>query len=104
MSENYLNHELTPDNLRALNAKICECIAKPDEPSGFELFNALITERDVLIQSILASEDTEFVKKFAELELVVNNELKGMAQSLLKSAKDDVSRFIRSQAAIKKYK
>ena len=69
-----------------------------------ELFNALITERDVLIQGILASEDTEFVKKFAELELVVNNELKGMAQSLLKSAKDDVSRFIRSQAAIKKYK
>lgn len=104
MTEKNLNHALTPDDLRALNAKICECLAKPDDPSGFERFNALITERDTLIQTILTSDDTEFVKKFAELELVVNNELKGMAQSLLKSAKDDVSHFIRSQAAIKKYK
>ncbi|NVK57587.1 MAG: hypothetical protein HWE26_18450 [Alteromonadaceae bacterium] len=107
MKINELDHDLTPDTLRNLNVQICECVnAPPDEQvsSGFQRLNALIAERDELIHSILASPDHEFVREFAAREQVVNDKLKDMAHSLLIKAKDDVSHFIRSQAAVKKYK
>lgn len=103
MNTNQLNHALTPDDLRALNQQISECLLA-DSPDKYQQFNALINERDQLIHSILAQLDNAAAKQFAQQEMVVNDNLKNMAQTLLKSAKDDVSQFIRSQTAIKKYK
>lgn len=98
-----LNHTLTPDNLRALNQQISECLLS-DSPDKYNHFNLLITQRDDIIQSVLTELDTEQARLFAQNESVINDNLKNVAQTLLKSAKDDVSQFIRSQAAIKKYK
>lgn len=105
MNLNDLNHDLTPDDLRVINASIVDALAKPDEPSsGFAALFALIVQRDELVQHILNTSDSTFARDFAAKELVVNDKLKEVAQTLLKSAKDDASHFIRSQAAIKKYK
>lgn len=105
MNLNELNHELTPDALGALNAQIIDALPQPDDASsGFKTFYELIVQRDALVQQILAGAEPEFAQAFAGKELVVNNKLKELAQTLLKSAKDDASHFIRSQAAIKKYK
>lgn len=105
MNLNDLNHELTPDALGTINTKIVDALSQPDDSSsGFKPFFELIVERDELVQQILADGDPSFVRAFAEKELPVNDKLKKLAQTLLKSAKDDASRFIRSQAAIKKYK
>ncbi|MFS1702328.1 hypothetical protein [Alteromonas sp. AMM-1] len=103
MNIDQLNHALTPDNLRALNQQISECLLA-DSPDKYQQFNTLINERDQLILSILGQLDNATAKQFAQQEMVVNDNLKNMAQTLLKSAKDDVSQFIRSQTAIKKYK
>ncbi len=107
MNSDELDHDLTPDTLHNINVQICECVnAPPDEQisSGFQRLNTLIAERDELIHSILASSDQTFVREFAAQEQIVNEKLKDMAHSLLTKAKDDVSHFIRSQAAVKKYK
>lgn len=105
MNLNDLNHDLTPDDLRVINSSIVDALAKSDEPSsGFAALYELIVQRDELVQHILNTSDSTFARDFAEKELVVNDKLKDVAQTLLKSAKDDASHFIRSQAAIKKYK
>lgn len=105
MKLNELNHEHTPSALGAINAQIVDALQQPDEPSsGFATFHKLIVQRDDLVQQILADADKVFARSFAEKELVVNDKLKELAQTLLKSAKDDASHFVRSQAAIKKYK
>lgn len=103
MNIDELNHPLTPDDLRALNQQISECLLS-DSPEKYKHFSSLITQRDDIIQSVLAELDAEQARLFALNESVVNDNLKNVAQTLLKSAKDDVSQFIRSQAAIKKYK
>ncbi|WP_296044893.1 hypothetical protein [uncultured Alteromonas sp.] len=104
MNLNELNHELTPDALSDVNSQIIDSLKPEEQSSGFTLFYALIVQRDELVQHILADSDPAFARSFAEKELVVNDKLKEVAQTLLKSAKDDASHFIRSQAAIKKYK
>ena len=105
MNLNELNHDLTPDALGVLNAQIIDALPQPDDASsGFKTFYELIVQRDALVQQILAGAEPEFAQAFAGKELLVNDQLKELAQTLLKSAKDDASHFIRSQAAIKKYK
>lgn len=105
MNLDELNHDLTPNALGTLNAQIVDALPQPDDSSsGFKTFFELIVQRDELVQQILADADSSFARAFAEKELVVNDKLKELAQTLLKSAKDDASHFIRSQAAIKKYK
>lgn len=105
MNLNELNHSETPDALRVVNQQIVDCLATPDDSeSGFKSFFALVKQRDQIVQDILSQSDSTSARSFAEKELIVNDKLKEVAQTLLKSAKDDVSHFIRSQAAIKKYK
>tara|TARA_A200000159_G_scaffold158978_1_gene176988 strand:+ start:44134 stop:44451 length:318 start_codon:yes stop_codon:yes gene_type:complete len=100
-----LNHELTPDALSAINSQIITFLQESGEQSsGFELFSRLINQRDELVQRILSESEPSEARAFAEKELVANDKLKEVAQTLLKSARDDASHFIRSQAAIKKYK
>ena len=105
MNIDELNHNLTPDALRAVNQDIIACLERPDEQSpGFAVFYELIQQRDTLVQQFLQQSSPEQAKAFAAKELLVNDRLKDVAQTLLKSAKADASHFIRSQAAIKKYK
>ncbi|GGF52199.1 hypothetical protein [Alteromonas lipolytica] len=105
MNLDELNHELTPDALSVINSQIIQFLQQPDEESsGFESFYQLISQRDEFVQRFLKDAAPADARAFAEKELVVNDKLTALAQDLLKSAKDDASRFIRSQAAIKKYK
>ncbi|WP_414830112.1 hypothetical protein [Alteromonas sp. H39] len=103
MKPEQLNHSYTPTALREINHKIA---ALCDNPSAtdVESLNALLKIRDELIVSHLESLSPEDKKIFATKEIRVNDIMKEVAQTLLKSAKDDASHFVRSQVAIKKYK
>ncbi len=104
MSTLNFNHSKTPENLRQLNQKLTEVIQSDDDSEQkYQAFQLLIRERDRMIRDHLSQLSDSEQKLFAESELTVNNQLNELAQSLLKSAKDDISRFIRSRAAIKKY-
>lgn len=104
MKENDLTHELTPQTLRELNTRLVASLASEDEESRYQLLNDLVEERDNFIRQYLASLDSADAEKFAKMELSVNDKLKQLAQTLLASAKKDMSHFVRSQSAIKKYK
>ena len=99
-----LNHELTPQALVKINAKILLCLAGEDDETRYQTLRALIQERDEFIQSYLSTLDKNTARSFAEQEVSVNNKLLEVAQTLLKSAKDDVSHFVRSQKAAQKYR
>ena len=99
-----LNHECTPQALADINAEILQCLTDDDEEARYSTLLSLMTRRDTVIQSHLRNSDPETARSFAEQEVTVNNMLKEMAQTLLKSAKDDVSQFLRSQKAVKKYR
>ncbi|QJR81823.1 hypothetical protein CA267_014180 [Alteromonas pelagimontana] len=100
-----LTHTETPDELNQINQQLVELLsADMEEMDRYQQLNSLIQSRDTFIRSYLPQLSEENKKLFAKKELAVNNSLKEMAQRLLKSAKDDISHFIRSQAATKKYK
>ncbi|MBU3022170.1 hypothetical protein [Aestuariibacter sp. A3R04] len=99
-----LNHSLTPPALADINAKILQCLAGEDEETRYQSLLKLIQARDDIIQSHLLTLDKNSARSFAEQEVSVNNKLSEVAQTLLKSAKDDVSHFLRSQKAAKKYR
>lgn len=103
MNENDLNHPLTPSSLEQVNAQILSVLTGESE-KWFESFFQLIEKRDSVIREHLKHLDEPTRKAFAEAELVVNKHLADVAKKLLDSAKDDMSQFVRSQAAIKKYK
>jgi len=100
------SHPLTPAELGELNEQLATLLVNTDieEEQRFQLFLQLVRQRDSLIQQHLGALDTEPRKQFAAAELTVNNQLNELAQSLLHSAKNDISHFIKSQSAIKKYK
>ncbi|MBU2977938.1 hypothetical protein [Alteromonas sp. C1M14] len=99
-----LNHSLTPQALAEINQRILQCLADEDEASRYQTLLSLIQQRDAFIQSHLASLTGEDAKSFAQQEVSVNNKLLEVAQTLLKSAKDDVSQFLQSQKAVKHYR
>ena len=99
-----LTHSLTPQALAKINDDILQCLVEVSDETRYQKLYALIEQRDEVIQSHLQSLDSDSARSFAEQEVSVNNKLKEMAQTLLKSAKDDVSQFLRSQKAVKKYR
>ncbi|MCU7554983.1 hypothetical protein OCL06_10260 [Alteromonas sp. ASW11-19] len=102
MNANDLNHSYTPAALREINESLS---AQLEDPSASDVkrINALLKIRDEFIAGHLEVLDAEKKQAFANAELSVNNRLKEVAQTLLQSAKDDVSQFVRSRAAAKKY-
>jgi len=103
VNKNDLNHPQTPIALREINEQIAAQFENSSESNFFEL-KTLITQRDSAIKIHLDSLAPTEKQEFANLELDVNNRLKEMAQSLLEDAKDDITRFVRSRSAVKKYK
>ncbi len=104
MNIDEINHSLTPTALQQINEKIVALLSADDEDDRVSKLNQLIDERDTLIQNHLNSLPTEKAKEFAKQEIVVNDKLKEIIQLLLSAAKDDISHFIRSRSAVKKYK
>ena len=108
MKENDFNHEKTPAVLREINEKLVALFEEPEgdieASSNYEQLKALLAIRDVTIKQHLDSLQSEEKQQFAKLELDVNNTLIELAQRLLIKAKDDITHFIRSQSAVKKYK
>lgn len=103
MTDIDLNHPYTPTALRELNDKIASQLDESSS-SDFSQLLELVNERDSLINSHLASLNDEDKQVFAKHEIGVNNKLKELAQSLLGSSKDEVTRLVRGKAAVKKYK
>ena len=106
-----LNHSKTPTALQEINSKIVAHLdesahssQEPDAKSDFSEFKALLVLRDEVIRQHLNTLHSEEKQVFTKLELDVNNMLKEMAQSLLADAKKDITHFVRSRAAVKKYK
>lgn len=75
-----------------------------ESENWFAEFSQIVTERDTFIREHLESLNDEERKQFAQEELKVNERIAEVARKLLDSAKGDVTQFVRSQAAIKKYK
>ena len=80
-------------------------IEEPNEEDNQSLIiRELITQRDVLVQEFLQTAPKDVVRSFAEQELQTNQKIVEMVQILLDTAKDEVTLFVRSRSAIKKYK
>lgn len=103
MNINDFTHTLTPESLNQLNQELLALLESENE-QRFQQLSDLIEQRDALIRAHLASLDDETRKAFARNELTVNKAIIKLAQNLLDSAKNEVAQFLRSRAAIKKYK
>jgi len=68
------------------------------------IIRKLISQRDTLIQQFLQTAPKDIARSFAEQELVTNQKIVEMVQILLDTAKDEITHFVRSRSAIKKYK
>ncbi|WP_218355166.1 hypothetical protein [Alteromonas lipotrueiana] len=101
-----LDHSLTPPALKQLNIQLEALLAdsNSENEARFQKLLQIIRQRDTLINQHLPSLDATSRRQFAQAELSVNNQLNDLAQGLLNSAKNDISHFVRSQSAIKKYK
>ena len=103
MNNNNFNHSLTPAVLKELNDKIVVQLENED-PADYAELRSLLAQRDSIVKAHLDSLPDDEKKKFAKLELEVNNDLKNVVQSLLETSKEDIIQFVRSKAAVKKYK
>lgn len=103
MNSNNFNHSLTPAVLKELNDKIVVQLEN-EEPSDYAELRALLVQRDSTVKTLLNSLPDDEKKEFAKLELEINNTLKNVVQSLLETSKEDIIQFVRSKAAVKKYK
>ncbi len=103
MNLDELNHSFTPELLGNINQRIVELFKTlPDK--DIPTLNTLLQERDNVIKAHMETLNEASLKEFANAELEVNKKLTELAQQWLEAAKDDVTRFVRSQVAIKKYK
>lgn len=103
MNNRNFNHSHTPAVLKELNDKIVVQL-EIEEPADYAELRSLLAQRDSIVKAHLDSLFGEEKKKFAKLELEVNNTLKNVVQSLLETSKEDIIQFVRSKAAVKKYK
>lgn len=104
MTKNELNHNLTPHALRAINEDLVVALSTDDPQNIEEDILKLVNDRDDAVQRHLATLSPDDARAFAENELPINEKLLNLVQTLLNSAKDDMTQFVRSQSAIKKYK
>lgn len=104
MTENELNHNLTPHDLRAINDELVVALRTEDPQDIEDLILQLVNKRDDAVQRHLALLPPDDARAFAQNELPINEKLLNLVQTLLDSAKDDMTQFVRSQSAIKKYK
>ena len=107
--KNEFNHKKTPTALREVNERLLTIFEEGENDdvessSNYKQLSALLTIRDATIKQHLDSLQSEEKQQFAKLELDVNNTLIELAQRLLTKAKDDITHFVRSQSAVKKYK
>ncbi|MCW8107595.1 hypothetical protein OPS25_03630 [Alteromonas ponticola] len=99
-----LNHSLTPSALQQINEKIAALLSSEEDDDRVSKLNQLATDRDSFIQAYLKSLPPEEAKQFAKQEIVVNDKLKEITQLMLTAVKDDITHFVRSRSAVKKYK
>lgn len=105
MKLDQLNHKYTPKALGDINQRIATHLSEHTfSESNFTELLKLLEMRDKVIQRHLLTIEGTNLESFVSAELRVNSDLQELAQNLLDLAKDDVSKFIRSQSAIKKYK
>ncbi|GGW73474.1 hypothetical protein [Alteromonas halophila] len=104
MTNNELNHNKTPPELRAVNDELIAALSA-EEPDNIEAtLLDIVSRRDAIVQQHLASLSTDDAREFAHNEVPINDKLLELVQTLLDSAKDDITHFMRSRAAVKKYK
>jgi hypothetical protein len=99
-----LNHDETTDELRELNARLVSCFSLSDPSELATTFNRLTLERQHLVTSILTALQDNHRRAFATNELIINDKLNTLAQSLLDSAKQEIVQYMRGRAAVKKYR
>lgn len=98
-----LTHSYTPKELDNVNQSIIELL-KTQPDIDISVLNTLLHERDSVIKAYLETLDDVSKREFANAEIVVNELLSDTAKQWLSEAKNDITRFVRSQVAIKKYK
>lgn len=104
MTDNELNHSKTPPELRAINNELIATLAAEEHDDVESTLLDIISRRDNVVQQYLASLLPDDAREFAQHEVPINDKLLKLVQTLLSSAKDDMTHFVRSRTAIKKYK
>ena len=99
-----LYHDGTTRELQELNEQLATCFSLSDPSELATTFNRLVRERQDLVISILNSLKESEKRSFATKELIINDKLKSLAQSLLETAKQEIVQYMRGRAAVKKYK
>jgi hypothetical protein len=97
-----LVHEYTPSILLDVTQQL-EKILSDKEPDEERLL-LLVSSRDEALTAYLDSLDDAYKQDFIAAELITNKKLTDSAQKLLNSSLKELSKHIRGQKAVKKYK
>ncbi|MCU4674761.1 hypothetical protein N7931_03850 [Catenovulum sp. 2E275] len=99
-----LDHDLTPELLRQLNAQVSSILKQTEIDSSTLL--KLIDKRDELISDELKklNGQVDIQKQFIEQELIVNRYLVQQCQKLFNNTEKELVNLKKSQKAIKHYK
>ncbi len=97
-----LDHQYTPDLLKAINQDLTELLAsaEPDQAK----FLDLVTQRDEFIQNYLQKLTNPTKNDFITAELKVNGALVAYAEQSFKASLNQLSGLVRGRKAVKKYK
>ncbi|WP_100642154.1 hypothetical protein [Alteromonas facilis] len=101
MNQRSLNHQETPEALRAINATLEALLCEDDVDS--EALLAHISERDSFIQDFLTSLTEEQRRSFSQLEIEINNYLIARVAEIGKSTLLEATSQIRKRKAANKY-
>jgi hypothetical protein len=97
-----LVHEYTPSILLDITKQL-EKILSESEPNEERLL-LLVDERDNALATYLQTLNNADKQNFVAAELITNKKLTDSAQKLLNSSLKELSKHIRGQKAVKKYK
>jgi hypothetical protein len=96
-----LDHSYTPSILNKINQDLV-ALTTEDDPDESK-FLQLVTQRDEFIQDYIDSTPAQERNQFVTAELEVNVALVAYAEESFKASLKELSGFVRSRKAVKKY-
>lgn len=102
MTKIILTHEYTPSILLDITQQL-EKLLSENDPDDKQLLSLVSTRDDVLVNFLQTLSKVD-KQNFVQAELVTNTKLTEATQKLLKSSFTELSKHIRGQKAVQKYK
>ncbi|MDN4500886.1 hypothetical protein QX776_00580 [Alteromonadaceae bacterium BrNp21-10] len=98
------NHNNTIADAQAFSEQIYAILAESSDDVEFSQLLSLVESRDKLINTLLESLDEAQKKALIEQEIPVNEDIQKKVAALFKQTENQLSKFVRDQKSVKKYK